>query len=33
MMTYMPPPPPTLSGRVSSGKYFGDFGLTVRHQS
>src|SRR5262249_12257432 len=27
MMTYMSPPPPTLSGRVSSGKCFGDFGL------
>jgi hypothetical protein len=25
------PPPPTLSGRVSSGKCFADFGLTVRH--
>ena len=31
LMTYMSPPSPTLSGRVSSGKCFGDFGLTVRH--
>ena len=31
LMTSMWPPPPTLSGRVSSAKCFGDFGPTVRH--
>jgi hypothetical protein len=33
LMTYVSPPPPTLSGRVSSGKCCGDFGLTVRHHT
>ena len=30
LTTYMSPP--TLSGRVSSGRCFGDFGLTIRHR-